>query len=402
MKSDMGGLRKYMPITFWTFMVGSAALAGIPLFSGFWSKDEILAGTGGLGLSDGANGSYHIMLIMGLVTAAMTTACMTHCVYLTFFGEYRGGHEPDVDHAPAHGAPAHGAPVPMAVGAAVAHGHDAGHGAHDDHGAGHDAHGAHGAAHGHDDHGHGGLPRIRAPDSVPLIVLAVLSFLTTFANIPERFGFVPESWRLRFEHFVEPTGAYFVGDLTHAEFSPALALLSLVIGASAIAVAAWYYFKLVARQSPFATELANGPTRRFAPARAGYRVLENKFYLDWLYTDVIVAFCKGPLARMANRFNQQVLDGVVNGAATVSKGRPASSTTTSTRRWSTAWSMAPAGASETGGILRRIQTGRIQQTRPCCSPGPRCWPECWCSPSDGPRPGSVLSVPRWPLHRPLL
>ena len=164
MKSDMGGLRKYMPITFWTFMVGSAALAGIPLFSGFWSKDEILAGTGGLGLSDGANGSYHIMLIMGLVTAAMTAAYMTRCVYLTFFGEYRGGHEPDVDHAPAHGAPAHGAPVPMAVGAAVAHGHDAGHGAHDDHGAG-TTPTAHGAATGTATTGTGACPTSPGPGS---------------------------------------------------------------------------------------------------------------------------------------------------------------------------------------------------------------------------------------------
>ena len=42
MKNDMGGLRKYMPITFWTFMIGSLALAGIFPFAGFWSKDEIL------------------------------------------------------------------------------------------------------------------------------------------------------------------------------------------------------------------------------------------------------------------------------------------------------------------------------------------------------------------------
>ena len=50
MKKDMGGLRKYMPITFWTFMIGSLALAGIFPLAGFWSKDEILAtaGQGGL------------------------------------------------------------------------------------------------------------------------------------------------------------------------------------------------------------------------------------------------------------------------------------------------------------------------------------------------------------------
>ena len=43
MKKDMGGLRKYMPITFWTFIIGTLALAGVFPFAGFWSKDEILA-----------------------------------------------------------------------------------------------------------------------------------------------------------------------------------------------------------------------------------------------------------------------------------------------------------------------------------------------------------------------
>ena len=38
----MGGLRKYMPITYWTMVIGALSLAGFPLFSGFWSKDEIL------------------------------------------------------------------------------------------------------------------------------------------------------------------------------------------------------------------------------------------------------------------------------------------------------------------------------------------------------------------------
>ena len=46
MKKDMGGLRKYMPITFWTFMIGSLALAGIFPLAGFWSKDEILVDRG--------------------------------------------------------------------------------------------------------------------------------------------------------------------------------------------------------------------------------------------------------------------------------------------------------------------------------------------------------------------
>jgi NADH-quinone oxidoreductase subunit L len=95
MKKEMGGLRKYMPITFWTFLIGSAALAGIAPLAGFWSKDEILATAG--------QGGFEIFAIVGLVGAFLTAAYMTRCVYLTFFGEYRG-----------HGHP-HESPKPITV-----------------------------------------------------------------------------------------------------------------------------------------------------------------------------------------------------------------------------------------------------------------------------------------------
>jgi NADH-quinone oxidoreductase subunit L len=85
MKSDMGGLRKFMPITFWTFMIGSFALAGIFPFAGFWSKDEILVTAG--------ESNFDVFMVVGLIGAFLTAAYMTRCVYLTFFGEYRGhGH----------------------------------------------------------------------------------------------------------------------------------------------------------------------------------------------------------------------------------------------------------------------------------------------------------------------
>jgi len=83
--SEMGGLRKFMPTTFWTFLVGSVALAGIFPLAGFWSKDEILLGA----LEDG----FPIMLVVGLLGAFMTAAYMTRACYLIFAGEYRGhGH----------------------------------------------------------------------------------------------------------------------------------------------------------------------------------------------------------------------------------------------------------------------------------------------------------------------
>ena len=83
---EMGGLRKPMPITFWTFLIGTVALAGIFPFAGFWSKDEILA--------TADQGDFKVFMVVGLVGAAMTAAYMTRCVYLTFFGKYRGHHHP--------------------------------------------------------------------------------------------------------------------------------------------------------------------------------------------------------------------------------------------------------------------------------------------------------------------
>jgi NADH-quinone oxidoreductase subunit L len=82
MIDDMGGLKDKMPKTFWTFIIATLALAGVPPLAGFWSKDEILLGAG-------ENG-YQLFLIVGLVGAFMTAAYMTRCVYLTFFGEPRG------------------------------------------------------------------------------------------------------------------------------------------------------------------------------------------------------------------------------------------------------------------------------------------------------------------------
>jgi NADH-quinone oxidoreductase subunit L len=90
MKKDMGGLRKWMPHTFRTFMVGTVALIGIFPFAGFWSKDEILAGASQLG---GGDLNYRIFLVVGLLGAFMTAAYMTRVIWLTFYGEFRGhGH----------------------------------------------------------------------------------------------------------------------------------------------------------------------------------------------------------------------------------------------------------------------------------------------------------------------
>ena len=90
--SDMGGMAKAMPHTFWTFIVGSLALAGFPLTAGFFSKDEILiAGEiwAGAGFFTG-----HLVYWVGLAAAFVTTFYMSRAVFLVFAGENRSHHPP--------------------------------------------------------------------------------------------------------------------------------------------------------------------------------------------------------------------------------------------------------------------------------------------------------------------
>ena len=95
--SDMGGLRKYMPQTFWTFVIGSAALAGIVPLAGFWSKDEILASIQYAGneytTAQGGAALANFVLVVAILGAFVTAFYMTRAVSLTFFGTYKGhGH----------------------------------------------------------------------------------------------------------------------------------------------------------------------------------------------------------------------------------------------------------------------------------------------------------------------
>ena len=101
----MGGLRRYMPVTFITMGIATLAIAGIPGFAGFFSKDEILWQA-----YSSPYGSWVYWLI-GVVTAFITSFYMFRLMYMTFGGDYRGTTEPDghghSSHAPGHG---HGEP----------------------------------------------------------------------------------------------------------------------------------------------------------------------------------------------------------------------------------------------------------------------------------------------------
>jgi NADH-quinone oxidoreductase subunit L len=293
MVDDMGGLRKVMPRTFWTYLIATGALAGVFPLSGFWSKDEILAGTGSFPGTEGANGSYHVMMVMLLLAAFCTAAYMTRTIWYAFYGEYRG-----------HGHP-----------------HESG-------------------------------PRI----TIPLIILAVAGALVGFLNLPKslRVVDVPGGIETRFEKFVEPVGLYFP-KISHASFNLPLALVSVAVGLAGIGVAYLYFWKGAFRS-------LHGLSERNALARAGKRVLVEKYYFDWLYTTVIVGFVKGPLARAANWVNAKVIDGIVNGvgAGAVGAGQWVYDNVDQTVVDGAVKGVGTA-ASASGGVLRHLQTGRIQQ-----------------------------------------
>jgi NADH-quinone oxidoreductase subunit L len=240
---EMGGLRKKMPVTFYTFVVGSAALAGIPLLSGFWSKDEILAGA----LQNG----YLPIFAMGITTALLTAAYTTRAVYLTFFGEYRG-------HAHPHESP--------------------------------------------------------KVITVPLVILAAFAFLLVLANIPNFGTWIPGAAALRFEHFVQPTfafppeGAPPTG-LPVVPFNVPLAFVSVVLAVVGIGGMWWYQTSNAFR----------GLTTRVGLLRGGYTVLVEKYYLDWLYTDVIVRFTKTRLAQASYWANMKIIDAIVNAAGVTAR-----------------------------------------------------------------------------------
>jgi NADH-quinone oxidoreductase subunit L len=296
MKEHMGGMKRFMPKTYVTFVICTGALIGLFPLAGYWSKDEILASASQLG----GPGGYTAFLIVGAIGALMTAAYMTRCVYLTFHGEPRG-HAADPHHPP----------------------HESG-------------------------------PRI----VIPLYILSGMAIVAGLVNLPNTgaLSFVPDSLALRFEHFYEPKGEYFPAVLStfhHPEFDIAIALVSTLIGLVGIGLAyAWYFRGL----GP------HGITERNKLARAGHRVLVEKYYLDHLYTGVIAGGVKGPIARGIYWFNQHVLDGAVNGAGAgaVAGGR-----------WvydkidqgviDGAVNGSGAAAEGSGQGLRLIQTGRVQQ-----------------------------------------
>jgi NADH-quinone oxidoreductase subunit L len=269
----MGGLRKRIPITFWTMTMGVFAIAGIPPWAGFFSKDEILyrAFT-----SDNPLGK--LLWFVGLFTAGMTAFYMFRLWFKTFFGEQRFEERPDLHD---HGAAVHTHSDSHAVMVAD---HDDDHAAH--------THGIHES------------PWIML---FPLVVLAILSVIGGWVGIPIAFGGSDET-----EHFLQPIfNAGIVGTVTNAgthALELTLASISILTVAIGFFIAYIFYYKKPGTAAALAQR---------APAL--YRLVENKFYIDEIYGTVIV----GPLLMFSRLFLNGVIDGgIVNGS-----GKAAGATT---------------------------------------------------------------------------
>jgi NADH-quinone oxidoreductase subunit L len=87
---NMGGLKQYMPVTFWLMVIATLAIAGIPPFSGFFSKDEILAAAFARA---GTHQVYYLFYAMGVVAALLTAYYMARLITMTFLGENRTGEQ---------------------------------------------------------------------------------------------------------------------------------------------------------------------------------------------------------------------------------------------------------------------------------------------------------------------
>jgi NADH-quinone oxidoreductase subunit L len=176
----MGGLKTYIPTTFATMLIATAAIAGIPPLAGFWSKDEILWK---------AFESNSVYWVIGAITAFITSFYMFRLLFMTFWGDYKG----------------------IQV---------------DDHGHAH-------ATHGHGDHGHGEPHESPMVMLVPLMVLALLSLVGGLVGIHNGF-----------EHFLEPVfGGEFPKTITegHGNTESLLMGISVLFSLAGLFVAYMLY-----------------------------------------------------------------------------------------------------------------------------------------------------------------
>ena len=276
---NMGGLRKELPLTYWTFLIGAIAIAGVFPLSGFFSKDEILFET----FVEG----HTLLWTIGALTALLTATYMFRLVFLTFHGERR--HDAPVA-ADAHSAPSH----------------------------------PHTVAPSHHEHQH--LHDAPPAMAIALIVLAIGSFAAGWIGIPHVLGGHNELGSWLEPAFSAPAGAGegaaaeagavaegAAAEGEHAALELTLMGVSLTIALAGIAFA---WFVWIKRR-----RVADNMAREFPGL---HRLLLNKYYVDELYDATVVQPIKAASTEGLWRwFDVKVIDGAVNGSASIVEGSAA-------------------------------------------------------------------------------
>ncbi len=249
--TKMGGLSRKMPRTYWTFLMAALAISGVPLFSGFFSKDEILWGAW-------SSGNTHIWLTLA-VAAGLTAFYMFRLVYLTFWGEFRGGEE---------------------AGSRV--------------------------------HESNGLM------TVPLMVLAVLAVVGGWVGIPKLLAFGKDI--NLFHHWLAPaihlpaSGVHGGEGAEHGAVAAHSAGLEFGLMSLAIGIALFGIFLAVrvyrSRELPPKIANALGPV---------YRLVRNLFWVDEFY-GLVVLRPYYALCRLFKWVDVHLVDGLVNGARNATLG----------------------------------------------------------------------------------
>jgi NADH-quinone oxidoreductase subunit L len=264
----MGGLRKRIPITFWTMTMGVFAIAGIPPLAGFFSKDEILYQT-----FVSPNPLGKLFWLIGLVTAGMTSFYMFRLWFKTFFGPEHFEEPADL-HSRGAAVQAHsGSHAVMVADHAETH-----------------THGVHES------------PWIML---FPLAVLALLSIIGGWVGIPAALGGHNE-----FEHFLDPVFSNAATEVAVAaghRLELGLAAASVLVAIFGLFIAYVFYYKKPGTAAALAKR---------APAL--YRLVENKFYGDEIYGGIVFALL------ISTRI---FLGGIVDGGIVNGSGAAAGATT---------------------------------------------------------------------------
>jgi NADH-quinone oxidoreductase subunit L len=262
----MGGLKRDLPVTYWTFLIGALAIAGVPFLSGFFSKDEILYETFHQG---------HVLLwVVGALTSLLTAVYMFRLVFLTFHGERAVAPAEASEETSAHHASSH--------------------------------EGSHSTTHLHD-----------APPAMAfaLIVLALGSILAGYVGVPHALGghnqlatWLAPSFEARGAAIGAGAGAA-VGEAAAGAEALELTLMAVssLIALAGIGLAAFVWLK------------RRAIAQAMADAYPGlHRLLLNKYYVDELYDTAIVQPIRiGSQEALWRRFDVGVIDAAVNGTGSV-------------------------------------------------------------------------------------